>query len=861
MAEPKVDLTNCDREPIHRMGRVQSYGALLALGPDWTVLNASANLDSILGSDAASAIGQPVSTLIDAEALKRIRSSMGAVESSDNAVRLFGLKVREALGPFDVSIHQSGRRLLVELEPKGRAVEVDVMAEVHPLIRRIRFRDSFEALAADAARSLRALSHFDSVMVYRFERDGSGKVIAEDRADGKRRYLGQHFPASDIPVQARALYKRSLLRLIADVSDAGARILPEPGPGEEELDLSMAVTRAVSPIHLEYLSNMGVGASMSVSIMKDGELWGLFACHHDGPHYIDYERRTAVEMFGHLFSYELGRYEESVRRKASEDTSRLQNRLMSQVVDGQDLSGPLLAMSDGIQGLIPHDGMALLWAGKIATRGDTPPEGAIRALADTLAAPVGETGDVVAIGSLASRLEGASDYAKTSAGALILPVSRGGSDFVIFFRREIEAVMDWAGDPSKPVKVGPNGIRLTPRQSFEVWREMVVGHCTPWSDYALHAAGTFRTLLLEVVLKVAEAQTLERKRATEQQQLLISELNHRVRNILNLMRGLVAQSKVGATSLAEFTDSLDGRIYSLAQAHDQLTRDSWEPASLRQLILLEFEAYADAKAQRVTIKGPDARILPTAYTALALVLHEMATNSIKYGALCDKAGRVDIELSFDAQGALTIDWKERGGPPVAPPQRRGFGTTIIERSIPHELRGSASIDYKVSGVEARFVVPAPLATRDEEPETDMNTATPSSDMPANAARPTTAVSGEGLVLEDSLIIALDAADTLKELGASNVHISSSVGEALKMIEQRRFDFALLDVNLGSEQSVPVAERLAEIGVPFVLATGYGEAAALVESYPPCVIVQKPFASDTLSSAFERALSSDAPRAG
>ncbi|MFD2854714.1 hypothetical protein ACFSZS_07955 [Seohaeicola zhoushanensis] len=134
-------------------------------------------------------------------------------------------------------------------------------------------------------------------------------------------------------------------------------------------------------------------------------------------------------------------------------------------------------------------------------------------------------------------------------------------------------------------------------------------------------------------------------------------------------------------------------------------------------------------------------------------------------------------------------------------------------------------------------------------------------MPANAARPTTAVSGEGLVLEDSLIIALDAADTLKELGASNVHISSSVGEALKMIEQRRFDFALLDVNLGSEQSVPVAERLAEIGVPFVLATGYGEAAALVESYPPCVIVQKPFASDTLSSAFERALASDAPRAG
>ncbi|WP_102226604.1 HWE histidine kinase domain-containing protein [Acidimangrovimonas sediminis] len=860
MPEMQVDLTNCDREPIHLLGRVQSYGALLAVGADWQVQHASANLGAILGVEAAAALGRPLSEVIDTDAVTRLRRSLRAVEDSSNAVRLFGVAVRAGLGPFDVSIHQSSGRLLVELEPKGRGVESDVMAEVQPLVRRIRFDRALDTLSRDAARSLRVLSGFDSVMVYRFDRDGSGQVIAEDRADGQRRYLGQHFPATDIPKQARALYKRSLLRLIADVGDPGAPILAHPDQGEAPLDLSLAVTRAVSPIHIEYLNNMGIGASMSVSIMKDGELWGLFACHHDRPHYIDYERRTAVEMFGHMFSYEIGRYEESLRRKATEDAARLQTRLMSQLADAHELSGPILSMSDAIQGVIAHDGMAVVWDGKVAARGAVPPEDEIRAFGETFADLSQGYGEVTAVESLALHRPAAAAYAKDCAGSLFVPISRGAGDYIVFFRREIEAVMEWAGDPSKPVSVGPNGIRLTPRESFAIWRETVLGHCADWSDYAIHAAGELRTLMLEVVLKVAEAQATERKRAAEQQQLLISELNHRVRNILNLMRGLVAQSKSGTTTLSEFTESLDGRIHALAQAHDQLTRESWEPASLRELLRLEFDAYADAKAERVRITGPDAMILPTAYTALALVLHEMATNSIKYGALCDRAGRVDIALSFDAAGTLTIDWKERGGPAVAPPRRRGFGTTIIERSIPHELRGTARIDYRVTGVEALFTVPGTFASRaagapDEGAEEGAAPGAVGGAIPAvsPAQSGDGRLQGRGLVVEDSLIIALDAADALQDLGAEDVQIASSVAQALEMIETRPPAFALLDVNLGSEQSVPVAERLAALGVPFVLATGYGEASALVEAYPPCVIVQKPFSPETLTGAFAKAL--------
>ncbi|MBF9036119.1 GAF domain-containing protein [Rhodobacterales bacterium HKCCE2091] len=847
-----VDLTNCDREPIHRLGRVQSYGALVAVGPDWRVAHASENLGTVLGVDAADAVGAPLSAIIRDDALARIRRYMGAVESSDNAVRVFGVELRDGGGAFDISIHQGGRLLIIEFEPKGRSVETDLLSEVHPLIRRIRFKEDLATLASDAARGLRYLSRFDSVMVYRFERDGSGQVIAESRADGERRYMDQRFPASDIPKQARALYKRSLLRLIADVGDPGAAILPGTGPDGQPIDLSLAVTRAVSPIHIEYLGNMGVGASMSVSIMKDGELWGLFACHHDSPHYIDYERRTAVEMFGHLFSYELGRYEESLRRKAQDATSALQTRLVERFGDARPAAAQLLALTSEIAQVIPHDGAAVILGGKAHSQGDVPDEAALASLVEAISEAVPK--EIMAIECLADFHPPARAYSKGCAGALVIPVSALEHDYLIFFRREIEVVMNWAGDPSKPVQVGPNGIRLTPRASFELWQETVAGHSAPWDDYTMVAAERLRQIMLEVVLKVAEAGNAARARAAEQQQLLISELNHRVRNILNLMRGLVAQSKAGARSVTEFTESLDGRIHSLSRAHDQLTRENYEPASLKFLIRTEFEAYADAKAERVEIDGPDAMIAPAAYSTLALVLHEMATNSIKYGALSDRAGRVEVSLAFDGTGALTVGWIERGGPAVRPPSRRGFGTAIVERSIPHELNGAAEIHYRVTGVEAEFRIPARHATRatdavsDTAPESEARTA------PA-AARPGVALSGNGLVLEDSLIIAMDAADILQGLGANRVDISASVEEALSRIDTAPPDFALLDVNLGSEQSVPVAEKLAALGIPFVLATGYGETGSLADVYPPCVIVQKPFSNETLASGFAEALAS------
>jgi light-regulated signal transduction histidine kinase (bacteriophytochrome) len=841
-----VDLTNCDREPIHQLGRVQSYGTLLAVSQDWIVQHCSENAAGLLGLPEDSLLGRPLSDLIVSDGFERLRSNLRAAGQQDGTTRLFDVVLTARGQGFDVSMHYSGAHLIVELEPKTPRRGGDVMSEVYPHIRALPPEAGLADLAREAARGLRALSGFDSVMVYEFQPDQSGRVIAEDRADRGPRYMGQRFPASDIPAQARALYARALLRLIADTEDPGAAILPPQTVTGAPLDLSLSVTRAVSPIHIEYLRNMGVRASMSVSIMRDGELWGLFACHHDSPRYIDFERRTAIEMFAHLFAYELGRHLERQKAKAQADMAQLQSRLMAHMANGAALPETLLSVSDDLRAVIPHDGMVLFTDGHVHATGDAPTEEEFRALARVFDRSIGS--GVFASEHLAEVHPPAADYAGRCAGVLAIPISRRPRDYIALCRREQVTTVDWAGDPAKPATLGPNGVRLTPRKSFEVWQETVRGRSAPWSPHARHAADLLRTVLLEIFLKITDAASEERRHAQQQQQLLISELNHRVRNILNLMRGLVAQTKSSARSLGEFTANLDGRIQSLARAHDQLTAERWEPASLKSLITCEFDAYAQPGARRLRIDGPDALIGPNAYTALALVLHEMTTNSVKYGALCDNSGSVRITLSEDRGGALEIRWVERGGPPVSPPRRRGFGTTIIETSIPHELKGDAQVDYHVTGLEARFRIP-PAHVTAFLPEDRQPAAAPQ----ARAPRAPAALQGRGLVVEDSLIIALDAQSTLEAAGASEVTICASVSEALATIAAGPPDFALLDVNLGKEQSVPVAERLAELGIPFVVATGYGEAQEIIAAYPPCEIVQKPFSEHSLAEAFRKAL--------
>ncbi|MHA6288572.1 HWE histidine kinase domain-containing protein [Maricaulis sp. CAU 1757] len=838
-AEPTtdtVDLTECDRERLHHIGQVQSFGCLLAVSSDWTVQHASTNCDEILGRGSDQIIGQPLAEWAGSQALHDIRSRLQLLRHADSVERVFSVELIEGQDArYDVAAYRSGPFFVLEIEPSSVTPYRDSGGQVRPLIDRMRDVEGVDKLCRLASQHVRALTGFDRVMVYRFAPDDSGSVIAECLSSGLEPYLGLHYPASDIPQQARALYRRNLLRIISDVDGEVHPIVPQQSAGGSPLDLSMSGIRAVSPVHLEYLRNMGVAASMSISLIVRGKLWGLIACHHGTPRVLTYDVRTACELYGQMFGFVLEQEEAEVQRRDAERARAVHDELMARMAEGASLTDEFDVVAEALGRVIQFDGIAAWVDGTLETIGETPPDDALIELAGFLAGK--STSSVFATDHLPGDFPPAQAYGDALPGLLALPVSRRPRDFIMVFRREVSRSVKWAGNPDKAVRPASEGQRLSPRRSFAIWQQDLQHHSSPWTADELLAADALRTTLLEVVLRLNDAAREAGERARARQEVLIAELNHRVRNILGLIRGLMSQSRGDATDIGEYTAILDGRIQALARAHDQITRKDWAPASLHRLIETELAAYFGDGTGRAEILGEDVLVEPVAFTTLSLVFHELATNAAKYGALGENSGQLTVSIARDGEGDVRLLWKESDGPPVSPPSRRGFGTTIIERSIPVDLKGEADIRFEPTGLVAEFCVPWQHVRSSTQPAPVRPTPDPAPS-PSNSAA--LRVSGDILIVEDNMIIALDAEMIWTRLGARQVHTAADVDSALLLIDQYEIEFAMLDVNLGDQTSAEIAERLDRDGVPFMFATGYGESAGVTQSFPKAPVVQKPY---------------------
>jgi light-regulated signal transduction histidine kinase (bacteriophytochrome)/CheY-like chemotaxis protein len=844
---PEVDLSTCDLEPIHIIGRVQSFGWLMSLSSDWIINHVSANCGDIFGTAAVEMVGRPATEFLSAGTLHDIRTRLQILSGSDSVERLFEVDVREDGRCFDIALHSSGNSFVLEFELSEPRRQRDYVSYVRPMIDRLRSAATTEQLCASAARHLRALTGFDRVMVYRFDATGAGEVIAESLNGAVDSFQGLHFPASDIPAQARRLYTRNILRIISDVDDPTIPIIPATNPSREPLDLSMSGLRAVSPIHIEYLRNMGVKASMSVSIMRRGKLWGLMACHNYSPLRLSYAVRTACELFGEFFSYLLDQRENDLSVEKRGDSMRLHDEIMGRVASGGSLLAAFEDFADSIGRVIPFDGIIGWVDGQFMSRGSTPTQEQFEGLARFLNTAGAST--IWCTENLGVVYEPAKTFTECASGLLALPVSRTPRDYIVLFREEHLREIHWAGNPEKTIELGPNGPRLTPRKSFESWKEERRGYSREWKTEEISAAESLRITLLEVVLRLADAASVEREQATKQQDMLIAELNHRVRNILNLIRGLVAQSKEGAETIDGFAEIIGSRIHALARAHDQVTQTDWSPSSLYNLIRTETDAYASDRAGRVTIDGPDAMIAPGAFTTLALVIHEMMTNSCKYGALSDPRGNVAITISSGDDQSLELDWRESGGPAVKEPTRRGFGSTIIERTIPHELGGIAAVDYPMEGLHAAFVIPSDHISAYDTPTPsvqDLNSPIPD----ARHSAPELFAAG-ALIVEDNVIIAMEAEDVLRDLGFSDCQVAGSVRAAHAVIDDARISFAMLDVNLGTETSEQIAEELYARQIPFIFASGYGDRSFTNTRFQGVPVITKPYSERDIRSAINR----------
>lgn len=793
------DFPACDREPIQSPGHIQPFGFLIALMPDGRVSHVSANIERFTGVAAQAWLGQPLDLLISPPAAHMLRDRMTALHGPDAIERIFALSLIDGGPAFDIAIHMAGDSVVVEAEPAATDER-----EAAPLVRamavRLRHSETMADFLRDGARHVQALTGFDRVMVYRFDRTGDGDVVAEALRGRKDSYFGLHYPASDIPAQARALYLRSPFRVIADIAAIPVPILPDTG-----LDQSLSVLRAVAPVHIQYLRNMGVAASLSISIIVDGRLWGLFACHHYGARLPSFAYRTAAELFGELFSMMLERRE---RREAGDHDKRsraIVDLMRAELALNPDLLIDAQRLGDLMFDVIPADGIGISLGGLLRTSGAAPDDERFAALIAELAERPDRGALIVGTIPPAS-----GDMTGRPAGYIALPLPRSAQDHIVLFRCERLASIHWAGRPEKVAS--PIG-GLSPRDSFEAWTELVRGQCDPFSAIERRAADMIRTALLETLVRISGDMIVPVMPAGTGQDMVIAELNHRVRNILALIRGLISQTRSGAETADSFIETLDERVQALARAHNQITDRQEGPARLSELIETEAEAYLGPDRDRVRITGRDVLIRSTAFTTLALVLHEMTTNAVKYGAL-SRSGHVEVEIALDGAGDLLVAWVEKGGPPVIAPSARGFGSTIIERSIPHDLGGAVTFDFPPAGFQARLRIPARHiagVSMDHHPRS----------LPTYIALGAHPLTGRTVLLvEDNMIIAMDCEQALRSLGADDVITAATVADALAMIAATDFDIALLDFNLEDETSLSIADALAERAIPFAFATGY-----------------------------------------
>ena len=697
----QVDLNSCDREPIHCPGSIQPHGVLLVLQRQTlAILQFAGNTEGLLGCLPAHLSKYTLKDVFDGPALALLIKTLSLPQLKPAV--LLGLSTRRVTPPLHATVHVQGDIGLVELEPAGLGVgQGDALAQVQALLSQLPEAASIAACCQAAATLVRDISGFERVMVYQFLHDGSGRVLAEARAEGQPSFLDLHFPASDVPQQARALYLRNWSRLIPDIGYTPQPLQPA-GAGSEPLDMSYCVLRSVSPIHLEYLRNMGVAASMSLSIVVGGKLWGLLACHHTTAHYVAADQRLTCDLLAQIFSMQL---------QARVDLDLAQRRLvpvqiqqaLACLLPPGDVASALLGENPPLLGLIAAGGAALLLNGQLDCVGDTPPPEFITALVTWLKAqdqPVLETFE------LAAAFPPARPYASIASGLLAVSLSSHGPDFVLWFRPEVVRTVRWAGDPHKPVEHGPHGDRLTPRKSFAAWQVEVHQQSAPWDAVDVATAHAFRLWLLESVLRQMDLARAEREAAFNQQNMLMAELDHRVKNTLATVQALVSQTLGGASSREDFALTLTQRIRAMAQAHRLLSASRWLGATLRSLVDVELAPFQSGKPHNVHIHGPDVLLSPAATLSLTLVLHELTSNAAKFGTLSVPEGCIDIGWQTLSDGALEFTWTERNGPPVTPPTRRGFGSVLIERSVRHELQGRSSLRFDPQGVTCVLVIPA-----------------------------------------------------------------------------------------------------------------------------------------------------------
>lgn len=642
-----INLENCESEPIHIPGSIQPHGFLLFVeGPDFRITYCSANVTAYCGIPPAEMLGKSFAGVFGTDTGDQLSAYLySEAFASGNPIGL-------VLGPerYSCAVHAQPAGWMINAEPypDGYLNPPDLYQQTRRFVSRLEQTDSMEELCQFVADETRQLTGYDRVMIYRFDEAYNGEVIAEAAAAQLEPFLGLHYPHTDIPAQARALYLTNLMRMITDVHYEPVPILTMEDGQHRTLDLSYAVLRSVSPIHIAYLKNMGVGATLTISLVHNQKLWGLIACHHYSPKNIPHYTRLTAQLQGHFLSSQI-----AVRQSAANfsESQQIAHSLKQVLLHIGNMEASLMAnlLQPAVLDLARATGLMLSFQGKWYTYGETPEETAVAALAPFLQKAA--TGGVLVSHALSRDFPQAESIAATASGLIFHELGAGPHNFIIWFRKENKRMITWAGDPSRAIIKDEKG--LSPRKSFEQWQELVSGQSEPWTEAEQHAAATLAHSLqkqLNYVLLQAEE-----KRNREQSELLrqaYSELEsinwismHDLQEPLRKIQIFASRLEARSTNEQECHASADDarRIFTNARRMQDLIQDmqvfarlnthelTLAPLSLNQLLDELMQDFTDEFTQNRAFLhlDPLPEILGNAFL-LRQLFSNLITNALKF---------------------------------------------------------------------------------------------------------------------------------------------------------------------------------------------------------------------------------------
>ena len=491
----KVDVSNCEKEPIHIIGKSQSHGVIVACHKDsFIITQIGLNSAHFFGRDHDEYLGKPLSHLVGEDLQGKIA---GALDSADYLeVHEFSLNGKN----FVIIPHLSNDSLVIDFEEINEQYEnFNFQKQLSTILKTLSSSEDAIDLCRNAARITKSIFGYDRVMIYRFDEEWNGEVVAEEKEENLESWLGLHYPASDIPKQSRALFLKNRVRIIANVNYDPVPIVPELDPDTgNPLDLSKSELRGVSPIHIEYLQNMRVGASLTAALVNNGKLWGLIACHHYSAKFINYYQRQTCDFITQIFSNELSLKESNSFLKEIAFSGEIRETLMNQIQAIGNIHKGLTKAEVLFTDLINSGGGAIILNNKITIIGAGPSEKQIKSLIKNFLSKREE--NFFYHKNLTQFFPEAKKYQDVASGVLCARLGQSRKDYLIWFRPEVIQTVNWGGNPQNKAFYDEEKQRLTPRKSFEKWSEELRGVSNSWKEYEVNAAKSLRESVSYLIL-------------------------------------------------------------------------------------------------------------------------------------------------------------------------------------------------------------------------------------------------------------------------------------------------------------------------------------------------------------------------